>query len=280
MESEKQQEAVVKMRAGLVKKYTCLRCSYYDQSHGKDKYATRLRDGWCTRCWDEYDRMERRIEQCAWAQKYIQEPFVVLDSETTGLDWKSDEVIELAMVDGHSGSTLFTSLIQPEHLEERWSLATHIHGITRDMLKGAPRFPDLWPAIATILRRYRRVLVYNASFDHSLLQSTALRYGYRLPDWHGRQWECLMEQYARYNGFWSNYHHGWGWCTLDEACRHFQVTYNGASHRALADAVRARGVLLGMVDQHGKIDLPEAPKPPVADFFCAGDDDLGEDHPF
>src|SRR6185437_14582980 len=90
MVSEQQQAAVVKMRAGLVARYTCQRCAYYDQSHGKNKYATRLRNGWCSQCWDEYDRIGRHREQCAWAQKYIQEPFLVLDSETTGLDWKSD----------------------------------------------------------------------------------------------------------------------------------------------------------------------------------------------
>ena len=278
MVSEKQQEAVVKMRVGLVAKYTCLRCGYYDQSHGKYKYRTRLRDGWCSRCWDEYYRCERQIEHCTWAQKYIQEPFIVLDSETTGLDFKYDEVIEVAMVDGWSGSTLFSSLIQPQDIN-RWNLATHIHGITRDMLKEAPQFPDVWPAIAAILRRYRRVLVYNASFDHLMLRNTSLRYEYQLPDWHGRHWECLMEQFARYNGAWSEYFHGWRWCTLDEACHHFQVSYDGASHRALADAVRARGVMMAMVDLHGKIELPEAPKPPTDDFFSDGLADL-DDHPF
>ena len=76
------------------------------------------------------------------------------------------------------------------------------------MLASAPRFPDVWPTIKAILRRFRRVLVYNAAFDHRLLAATARRYGCRTPS---SEWECLMEQDAVYHGAWSNYHRSYTW---------------------------------------------------------------------
>lgn len=50
---------------------------------------------------------------------------------------------------------------------------------------------------------------------------TAKRYGFRLPEkqQQGRDWECLMVAYARYNGYWSTYHCGWAWCTLSQGPR-------------------------------------------------------------
>jgi DNA polymerase III epsilon subunit-like protein len=276
MVSDRQQEAVAKMREGLIRRYTCQRCGYYDPSHGKQKYAKEIRQRWCVDCWFDYERYELKIEQSAWARKYREQgSFVVLDSETTGLEL-SDEVIELGIVDGHTGVVLFNSLIQPEDMH-RDGLATHIHGITREMLDGAPRFPDVWPEIQKILDQ-RRVLVYNADFDFGMLRQTAKRYGYQMPDGY-RYWECLMHQYARYYGVWSSYWHGYGWCKLDQACRDLEVASDGTSHRALADAMRALGVLNGMADREPiwdgvKPELPES-------FQGIGNDDADfADHPF
>ncbi|GCF10904.1 3'-5' exonuclease [Dictyobacter arantiisoli] len=264
MESPRQQEAVRKMRAGLVQRYTCQRCGYYDESHGKQKYAREMSRGWCEDCRADYERHELKLEQRAWAQKYREQgAFVVLDSETTGLD-RDDEVIELGIVDGQTGAVLFNSLIQPQDIN-RYSLATHIHGISRDMLKEAPRFPEVWPAIQEILRNYERVLVYNAVFDYGMLEATAKRYGYDLPGAYGN-WECLMHQYARYNGYWSNYWHGYGWCKLDDACRAMEVTSDGASHRALGDTVRALGVLNAMSDKEVMWEGEKPAPKPIDDF--------------
>ncbi|MBA2397010.1 MAG: 3'-5' exonuclease [Ktedonobacteraceae bacterium] len=168
-----QGEAITKMRAGLVAHYTCQRCGWHDKSQGKNKLALRIRDGWCVSCWDVFQRLELQVAQCKWARNYIDAgSFVVLDTETTGLE-REDEVIELAIVEGRSGTVLFNSLIQPENLAERDSFATHIHGITRKDLETAPRFPDVWPVIRAILRRYRRVIVYNAEFDYFQLKYSA-----------------------------------------------------------------------------------------------------------
>lgn len=175
----------------------------------------------------------------------------MLDSETTGLG-DGDEVIELALVHA-SGTVLFSSLIQPQD-PQRSDLATHIHGITSQMLQCAPSFPEVWPTICAILRHYRRILVYNAAFDQRLLTVTASRYGLRLP---GGTWDCLMEQYAISYRVWSSYHHSYTWQKLEVACADLAVTVEGEAHRATADALSALAVLkaLAALDREGSLEV-------------------------
>jgi DNA polymerase III epsilon subunit-like protein len=265
----RQVEAIARMRAGLVARYTCQRCGYYDKSHGKSKHVQHVRNGWCDSCWDKYQSVARRKEVCSWARKYLDAPsgFVVIDSETTGLHRGLDEIIELAIVHS-SGTVLFNSLIQPENLAERNFLATDIHGITREDLENAPRLPEVWPTIRAVLRHWPRVLVYNASFDHTMLESTALRYGYRVPGApYGQLWECLMHQCARYGGIWSSYHGGWSYWTLDGISSLLGVERQGDRHRALSDALVALDVVRALAHQDGTLVLESPPEPePEVDY--------------
>ncbi len=234
--TERQRAAISKMRAALVEKYTCQGCGRYDASHGQSRSG--VVGGYCAACWRELRRRRRQARVCAWAKAYLEAgDFIVLDSETTGLS-SADEVIELALVHS-SGTVLFSSLIQPQD-PQRSDLATHIHGITAQMLATAPRFPDVWPTIAAILRHFRRVLVYNADFDFRLLTATATRYGLRVP---GGAWECLMEQYAVFHGDWSSYHQSYTWQSLEVACAGLAGSVEGEAHRATVDALSALGVL-------------------------------------
>jgi DNA polymerase III epsilon subunit-like protein len=245
--TDKQREAIIQMRAALVQAYTCRGCGFYDGSHGRSRSG--VRHGYCAACRHEIRHRDRQASICAWAKAYLDHgDFIVLGSE--------DEVIELALVHS-SGAVLFSSLIQPQN-PQRPDLATHIHGITHMMLADAPRFPDVWPLITTILRRYRCVLVYNAAFDHRLLDVTASRYGCRVP---GGVWECLMEQYAIFHGAWSNYHGSYTWQSLSTACSCLGVDVPGASHRALTDALAALGVLQALAALDGQIELYPLPEP-------------------
>lgn len=250
--TERQREAIRKMRAALVETYTCRMCGYYDRSHGQDKHAPRLLMGYCPSCRWEIRQQEKQIDICAWAHGYVEKlgSWIVLDTETTGLG-ADDEVIELAIVSS-SGAVLFSSLIQPQDIH-RPDLATHIHGITADMLRTAPTFPEVWPIITAIFRRYRHVLVYNAAFDHRLLDATAGRYGCRLP---AATWDCLMEQYAVYYGAWHSYYRSYTWQTLQVACTCLGVEVTGEYHRATADALASLGVLRVLASYYAQSDTP------------------------
>jgi DNA polymerase III epsilon subunit-like protein len=273
----RQLEAIVKMREGLVRRYTCIRCGYYDRAHGKVKYErinyyTRL----CQECHDLKIRREKEARIAQWAYYLYNGPanFLILDSETTGLnERKQDEVIELAILD-RSGAILFSSLIAPQD-STRDDLATHIHGISRQDLATAPTFPDVWPQIQAIIEQTPNILVYNAAFDHDLLRTTARRYGYELPQ---ATWLCLMEEYAVYHGAWSSYWRSYTWQKLGTACYTLGVEAS-EYHRAAADAHNALGVLKALADLHGHIELLPAYEPPAPQATDEGLGDL-EEHPF
>ncbi len=245
--SERQREAIRKMRAALVVASTCKRCGFYDRSHGRTKRDLSVKSGYCENCWDEIRQEQREAEACAWAAAYLCFPadILILDTETTGLAAESDEVIELAMITG-TGCVLVSSLIKPQD-PKREDLATHIHGITPQMLRDAPTFPEVWPTVKAILRRYRHRMVYNAPFDKRLLAATAKRYGYRVP---GGAWACVMQQYARYHGEWSSYYRSFTWQQLQVACATLGVQVESASHRALGDAFATLGVLRALATLH------------------------------
>lgn len=102
--------------------------------------------------------------------------FAVVDLETTGFAPLSERVVEVAVVlldsDGQESDT-FCTLIDPE----RDPGPTHIHGITTEMLEGAPTFRGVHPYLADLLSG--RVLVgHNVDrFDLAFLLAECRRMG-------------------------------------------------------------------------------------------------------
>ena len=85
---------------------------------------------------------------------------VYLDTETTGLE-STDQIVEVCVLD-YDGTVLIDSLVKPSGSIP--SSATRIHGVTTDMVKDAPTWPDLWPQVEAAMVN-RRVAIYNAEFD-------------------------------------------------------------------------------------------------------------------
>ncbi|MEM6595327.1 MAG: exonuclease domain-containing protein [Pseudomonadota bacterium] len=96
--------------------------------------------------------------------------FVIFDTETTGLDTERDDVVQVAGVRMLRGQIMededFDLLVDPGRPIPAHS--TEIHGITNDMVKGAPHFPEVANAFAEYTDD--AVLVaHNASFDRAFL---------------------------------------------------------------------------------------------------------------
>jgi len=96
-----------------------------------------------------------------------------VDVETTGLYPQSDRIVQIAVrqVDRFGNTqNVWHSLVDPS----RDPGPTHIHGITTEMLTGAPRFTVIAPKVAELVTG--RVLVsHNASFDWGFLQAESSR---------------------------------------------------------------------------------------------------------
>ncbi|MFO7546227.1 MAG: 3'-5' exonuclease [Trueperaceae bacterium] len=128
-----------------------------------------------------------------WIAALFDTPFVVLDTETTGLGARA-EVIEIAVV-AADGTTLYESMVWP-HAGQVPADASGIHGLTLGDLKGAPTWPAVLTELDELLRGHR-VVAWNAPFDDRIARqsSRAWRVAHPLPGF-----ECAMRAYAYASG--------------------------------------------------------------------------------
>ncbi|MEX2314808.1 MAG: 3'-5' exonuclease, partial [Thermomicrobiales bacterium] len=142
------------------------------------------------------DRRQARSAAIAWAADVVARPDIVyLDTETTGIDGRA-EIVEIAVIDG-AGQTLLDTLVRPDGIIPYEVI--RIHGIDDGMVAGAPRWPEVYPALLELLRE-RIVIVYNAEFDFRLVNQMNRRSGFQP---RSDAWHCAMRQYA---GFATDWH--------------------------------------------------------------------------
>lgn len=104
---------------------------------------------------------------------------VVLDTETTGLDPRTDRIVEVAVVrcdERGEVSSEWSSLVQPE----RDPGPTGVHGITADDLAAAPRFAEVAEVLAAQLDG-TVVTAHNLAFDARFLHEEWQRAGIDRP---------------------------------------------------------------------------------------------------
>lgn len=119
--------------------------------------------GWCGAC-----RRRTRVERQAYAfLDHPRQPWILLDTETTGLKSKDDEVIDLAILSAE-GTVLFSSLIRPLAHRVDGSDAQAIHHIRDTDLRFAPTFAEVWPTVLPIFTSAQQVITYNARLMHAL----------------------------------------------------------------------------------------------------------------
>lgn len=106
--------------------------------------------------------------------------YVVFDVETTGFDpAKGDRMLEVCAIRVTStGEVLdrFTTLLNPGVTDVG---AEHIHGISVEMLKGAPTFDEIFDQLIPVMNGAIFV-AHHAKFDESFIAAEANRYGIKL----------------------------------------------------------------------------------------------------
>lgn len=156
-----------------------------------------------------------------WAHRVMSSPdqYVVIDTETTGIN-RNAVIVQIAVTD-LQGNELLNSLVKPTKRKRIASSATAIHGISMKDLEGAPHFEELLPKLQSIVEG-KTVLIYNAEYDTRLIDQTCrqdeinfLRLG---------RTECVMLEYSRYKGSWSDYHYEYRYQKLP-----------GGDHSAIGD---------------------------------------------
>lgn len=170
--------------------------------------------------------------------------FLILDTETTGLD-DGSEIVEIAVINAY-GEPQINTLVRPT--KPIPPEVTDIHGINNEMVQKAPSWVDVRPHVLGALSG-RDVIVYNASFDLEMLQRTDQAHGMPMRSWllGARTWWCAMREYAVFHGEWNEYRKSYRWQQLSAAARQCQLYDVANAHRALADCLATLGVCKRMV---------------------------------
>jgi DNA polymerase III epsilon subunit family exonuclease len=108
---------------------------------------------------------------------------IVLDVETTGLDYRTEQIIEIGAVKLQDGEVVdtFDTLVHPGKTEIRHS-SFKVHGITPEMVQDAPSMETVFPKVLCFMGDLPFV-AHNAIFDYSFLNEAHKRlYNSRLPN--------------------------------------------------------------------------------------------------
>jgi DNA polymerase III epsilon subunit-like protein len=110
-------------------------------------------------------------------------PLASLDFETTGIDPHHDRVLSYALLD--ESGVEFTGLVNPGVPIPPAS--AEVHGITEAMLAGAPSSAEGLAGVVdwvqSLVERQVALVVFNASYDLTMLRAEAARLGLAQPDW-------------------------------------------------------------------------------------------------
>jgi DNA polymerase-3 subunit epsilon len=164
-----------------------------------------------------------------WARDLVARTDVLyVDTETTGVRFNQDDVIDIGIVDG-TGQVLMDQLVRPMVAVPADSEA--VHGISNRQLQTSPTIVQIWPDVKMLLDG--KILVsYNCDFDNRMLGFAAQRRG--LAPLMPATWDCAMEAFAAWNGESSHYRPGYRWINLEAAARMLGI--DPPTHRAVADA--------------------------------------------
>jgi DNA polymerase III epsilon subunit family exonuclease len=157
-------------------------------------------------------------------------PMIVFDTETTGLDFELDRIIEFGAIKYLKGKPIeeFWSFVKTEI--ELSPLIQNLTGISQDMIKDAPLISKVLPDFLKFIRG-GILVAHNADFDMGMLHASCNRLGFDL------EWPCFCTvKLARkvLPGL-PNY-------KLDTLAEHFKLTFE-ARHRAVGDVKVLAGVL-------------------------------------
>ena len=97
---------------------------------------------------------------------------IVIDTETTGLNADTDELLQVSIIDSQ-GNTLFNSYIKPLYTDN-WNKAMAVNHIIPEMVANAPNILEVKQEINRILNSANIIVGYSTNFDLSFLSAVGI----------------------------------------------------------------------------------------------------------
>lgn len=152
---------------------------------------------------------------------------IVIDSETTGLNAKQDEILQLTIL-SDKGETLFNEYIRPVKRTE-WPEAEKIHHISYDMVKDCAPIAYYKKIIQKLLDSADVIVGYNHSFDLSFLENAGIHSDPK------KNYDIMLE-FSQIKGDWDNTRNSYKWYKLKECADYFGYDWaDESTHDSFAD---------------------------------------------
>lgn len=155
-----------------------------------------------------------------------QETFICLDCETTGLEAKTDRIIEVAVVKFNFSGNLesYETLVDPETPISAVSMS--IHHITEQMVQGKPKIQNVLPKVISMVDSHI-IIGHGIQMDLTFLAESAKRHD--IPNPFERVIFIDTLRLARLYGESPTN-------SLEKLRQHFNIEAEGA-HRAMSDVI-------------------------------------------
>lgn len=153
---------------------------------------------------------------------------IVLDTETTGIDTQTDELLQVSIIDS-DGNTLYNSCLHPL-CKQQWQSAERVHGISPDMVANAPTILNEVAKMYKIITSAKIIVGYNIDFDLGFLSSV----GINVPD--NIKIVDVMKDFAQIYGEWNDYYGDYKWQKLTTCADYCNYDWNNdTAHDSLSD---------------------------------------------
>ena len=165
---------------------------------------------------------------------------VILDTETTGLSFNTDKIIEIACIELENQiptKNKFHVFINPNMDISDGAYQTH--GITRDFLKDKPDFKDIAKEFLVFIKQ-SKLVIHNADFDLAFLNKELQELGLE-PLSKERVVDTLFLARQKFPG---------AQASLDALCKRFKIdTSKREKHSALLDCHLLTEVYIELLDK-------------------------------
>lgn len=153
---------------------------------------------------------------------------IVIDTETTGLNTQTDELLQVSIIDS-DGNTLYNSYLRPL-CKQKWSNAERVNGISPDTVANAPTILNEVAKIYKIISSAKTIVEYNTDFDLDFLSAV----GIDVPD--NAEIVDVMLDFAKIYGEWNDYYGEYKWQKLMTCADYYGYDWgDDTAHDSLSD---------------------------------------------